>query len=49
MCRSSSPLFAGPVFRRISRDEFARRVGRLSAFRQREMGSGVCMSVDAES
>ncbi len=49
MCRLSSPLFGGPGFRRFSRDKFEQRLRQSSAFRQEGMGSGVIMSVDAES
>lgn len=47
MCRSSSPLFGNPVFRRFSRDEFAGRLRLSSAFRQEGMGFEVLMSADA--
>jgi len=37
MCRSSSPLFGAPIFRRFSRDEFERCVRQSNAFRQEGM------------
>jgi len=49
MYRSPSPLFDDPVFRRCSRDEFARRLRQSSTFRQEGMGSGMLMSADAEA
>jgi hypothetical protein len=39
MCRSSSPLFGDPIFRRCSRDEFERRLRQMGHFAM-EMGSG---------
>ena len=48
MCRSPSPLFGAPVFRRFSGEEFARRCGQPSAFRQEGMSHMVTMSADAE-
>jgi len=49
MCRSSSPHFGAPVFRRFSGDELERRVRQASAFRQEGMDSGGIMGADAES
>ncbi len=49
MCRSSSPHFGVPGFRRFSRDEYERCVRQARAFRQEGMGPGVIMSTNRET
>ena len=49
MCRSSSPRFGTPVFRRCSRDEFEQRLRLPRVFRQEGMGFGVLISAHGEA
>lgn len=48
MCRSSSPLFGDPVFRRFSRDEFELRPRLPKTFRRKGMSSGGDMNANAD-